>query len=347
MHVQSFVNRPPASHAALVVVTLLPLYLASYRYRLWHPYGGTGSTAVDALSSATFVADWLDVHVIQPFHPSAIAAYCNRSEWHPNLVFTLVDGAEDGMAENVLDFPFYTTEAGASIVLPSFAAHGAGRAGGGITQENMPFRMLFDETWFLSSMTQARPQMAIYKPEQDHKMADALPGTYLPKSRKVDMDLRNTKKAFLEHLDVWLKEKPEFEPDQLTLVNVERTPWQVDTRNLPQEFRRNFGQVLQAAEGMRRLAAMAVQELTRKFTTHSTRRRLYRGMPSMAHTWTPETLLQVNRTRTSRRKPMRISSKPSSTISSSSTSPPKTPRSSHCSESQQPTNTYRSSPSQR
>ncbi|KAK0805939.1 hypothetical protein LTR59_003757 [Friedmanniomyces endolithicus] len=237
MHVQSFVNRPPASHAALVVVTLLPLYLASYRYRLWHPYGGTGSTAVDALSSATFVADWLDVHVIQPFHPSAIAAYCNRSEWHPNLVFTLVDGAEDGMAENVLDFPFYTTEAGASIVLPSFAAHGAGRAGGGITQENMPFRMLFDETWFLSSMTQARPQMAIYKPEQDHKMADALPGTYLPKSRKVDMDLRNTKKAFLEHLDVWLKEKPEFEPDQLTLVNVERTPWQVDTRNLPQEFR--------------------------------------------------------------------------------------------------------------
>ncbi|KAK0816134.1 hypothetical protein LTR57_023976 [Friedmanniomyces endolithicus] len=244
MHVQSFVNRPPASHAALVVVTLLPLYLASYRYRLWHPYGGTGSTAVDALSSATFVADWLDVHVIQPFHPSAIAAYCNRSEWHPNLVFTLVDGAEDGMAENVLDFPFYTTEAGASIVLPSFAAHGAGRAGGGITQENMPFRMLFDETWFLSSMTQARPQMAIYKPEQDHKMADALPGTYLPKSRKVDMDLRNTKKAFLEHLDVWLKEKPEFEPDQLTLVNVERTPWQVDTRNLPQEFR----QLLPAAE---------------------------------------------------------------------------------------------------
>ncbi|KAK1810226.1 hypothetical protein LTR12_015409 [Friedmanniomyces endolithicus] len=238
MQVQSFVNRPPASHAALVVVTLLPLYLASYRYRLWYPYGGTGSTAVNALSSATFVADWLDVHVIQPFHPSAIAAYCNRSEWHPNLVFTLVDGAEDGMAENVLDFPFYTTEAGASIVLPSFAAHGAGRAGGGITQENMPFCMLFDETWFLSSMTQARPQMAIYKPEQDHKMADALPGTYLPKSRKVDMDLRNTKKAFLEHLDVWLKEKPEFEPDQLTLVNVERTPWQVDTRNLPQEFRR-------------------------------------------------------------------------------------------------------------
>jgi len=48
MYVQSFVKRPPAFGAALVVVTLLQLYLASYRYRLWHTYGDAGFSAVDA-----------------------------------------------------------------------------------------------------------------------------------------------------------------------------------------------------------------------------------------------------------------------------------------------------------
>ncbi|TKA72199.1 hypothetical protein B0A55_06960 [Friedmanniomyces simplex] len=271
MYAQSFTNRPPAFYAALVVVTLLPLYLASYHYRLWHPYGGADPAEAVELSSAAFVAEWLDVHVVQPFNPSTIATYCNRTEWHPNLVFNLVDGAEDGLADargSLLDFLFYAIEAGASIVLPGFAANGAGRNASRIAVDKMPFGMLFDEAWLLSSMAEACPQMAIYKPERDHKTADALPGTYVPKSRRVDMDSGKTKKAYLEHLDAWLKEKPDFKPDRLTLVNVERTSWQVDTRNLPQVFRRSFGQVLRTADDIRRLAAVAVQELTRKFTTH-------------------------------------------------------------------------------
>jgi len=80
--------------------------------------------------------------------------------------------------------------------------------------------------------------------------------------------LGNSRKAFLEHFNTWPKEEPEFKPNQLVLANVERTSWQVDTRNLPSGFRRSCGRVLQAAEDMRRLAALAVQRLTRNVTTH-------------------------------------------------------------------------------
>ncbi|KAK4897795.1 hypothetical protein LTR27_004567 [Elasticomyces elasticus] len=51
-------------------------------------------------------------------------------------------------------------------------------------------------------------------------MADALPGVYVPSSRRTGMDLGRTKKAYLDNLDAWLKEKSQSQPDQLTLVNV-------------------------------------------------------------------------------------------------------------------------------
>jgi len=77
----------------------------------------------------------------------------------------------------------------------------------------------------------------------------------------MDEDIGNTKSAYLDHLDAWLKSKPEFQPENLTLVNIERTLWDIDTRSLPQGFRRNFGQLLRLNPLLRRLAATVVKDM--------------------------------------------------------------------------------------
>ncbi|KAK4952482.1 hypothetical protein LTR10_009288 [Elasticomyces elasticus] len=270
MFVQRLAERSSAFYASVVALTLLPIYLVSYQYRLYHPYGATGKTAPLTLSFTNFQETWLSVQTI-PFEASAIAEYCGRTEWHPNLVFDLAEGAAEDVADvrgNMLDFLFYAIEAGASVVLPSIAGAPSRHNSSDIVADKSAFGTMFDQDWFFASMAEACPQMAVYTPEEDHKMADALPGVYIPSSRRMDMDLGRTKKAYLENLDAWLKEKPQFQPDQLTLVNVERTRWQVDTRNMPQRLRRNLGQVLRTATESRRLAAVAVQELASRFATH-------------------------------------------------------------------------------
>ncbi|KAK5677703.1 hypothetical protein LTS10_009586 [Elasticomyces elasticus] len=269
MFVQSLADRSSAFYASVVALTLLPLYLVSFSYRLYHPYGGTGTAAPLTSSFLNFQENWLGVQVV-PFEASAIAEYCSRTEWHPNLVFNLAEGAAEDVADlrsNILDFLFYAIEAGASVVLPSIAGAPTQHNSSEIIADKSAFGTMFDQDWFFASMAEACPQMAIYTPEEDHKMADAMPGVYVPSSRRMDMDLGGTKKAYLDNLDAWLKEKSQFQPDQLTLVNVERTRWQVDTRNMPQRLRRNLGQVLRTASGSHQLAAVAVQELASRFAT--------------------------------------------------------------------------------
>lgn len=266
MHVQNLSTKPHALQAALLVVTLIPLYLASYQFRLRHPYGGPGTPNNARPPSTDFVRDWLDVHVVQPFNPSAVASYCNRTEWHPNLVFNL-DNANGGIGNvrgNFLDFLFFAMEAGASIILPGMATRSE-KDISNVWADRAPFSLIFDEEWFLWAMEQACPQMAVYKPEKGQKMAEAMPGNYLPRSGRMDVDQGNTKKAYLEHLDGWLKEKPQFKPDELTLVNIERSLWEIDARSLPLGLRRNFGQLLRTKPTARRLAVVAMQNLASEY----------------------------------------------------------------------------------
>ncbi|KAK5116306.1 hypothetical protein LTR85_009278 [Meristemomyces frigidus] len=269
MFVQSLSGKPPAFHAALLVVTLVPLYLGSYQYRLRHHYGGAARLRTGRPPSTDFVGDWLESHVVQPFNPSAILSHCNRTEWHPNLVFNL-DNANGGIGNvrgSFMDFLFYAIEAGASIILPGMASRSQTDLSN-VWADRAPFDSMFDEEWFLWAMGQACPQMAVYKPEKGQKMAAALPGNYLPRSRRMDVDPGSSKKMYLEHLDTWLKEKPEFKPDELTLVNLERTLWEVDTRSLPLGLRRSLGQVLRINPRVRRLAAVVVQNLASRYYKH-------------------------------------------------------------------------------
>ena len=267
MRVETWTKKPPAYHAAALVVTLLPLYYGSYQFRLTHPYGGAeASVAIEPAASGDFVSQWLDVHTVEPFNPSAIASYCNRTEWHPNLVFNL-DNANGGIGnvrDNILDFIFFALEAGASIILPGMASRSPTDISN-VWADRAPFDRMFDETWFLWAIKEACPQMAVYKPEKDQKLSDALPGKYLPRSRRMDDDRGYSKSAYVGDLDNWLKTKAEFQPDNLTLVNLERTLWDVDTRSLPQGLRRNIGQLLRVNPTVRRLAATVVRNLATKY----------------------------------------------------------------------------------
>ncbi|KAK4550067.1 hypothetical protein LTR36_003034 [Oleoguttula mirabilis] len=269
MYVQSLANKPPAFYAALLVVTLIPLYLGSYQYRLRYHYGGADSSKGARPVSTDFVGDWLNVHVVQPFNPSPIATYCNSTDWHPNLVFNLenANGGIGNIRGNFIDFLFFAIEAGASIILPGMASRSPTDISN-VWADRAPFDMMFDEEWFLWAMGEACPQMAVYKPEKGQKMADALPGNYLPRSRRLDVGPEYSKKMYLEHLDEWLKAKAGFNPDELTLVNIERSLWEIDTRSLPLGLRRNFGQVLRINPTVRRLAALAVETLASRVYTH-------------------------------------------------------------------------------
>jgi len=175
MQIQSFTKRPPAFHAAVLVITLLPLYYGSYRFRLAHPYGG-GAVVRTRPPSTDFISDWLDVQVVRSFNPSASASYCNRTDWHPNLVFNLdnPNGGIGNVRGNILDFLFFAIEAGASIVLPGMASRSQTDISN-VWGDRAPFGLMFDEPWFLSAMAQACPQMAVYTPKKGQKLAEALP----------------------------------------------------------------------------------------------------------------------------------------------------------------------------
>ncbi|KAI7298110.1 hypothetical protein KC326_g9524, partial [Hortaea werneckii] len=283
MYMQKILNKPPAFHITLLLATLAPLYIGSYHYRLHRPYGGLTKHQPPEqppaiTTSATFIRDWLAVHVIEPFNPSAIATYCNQTHWRPKLVFNLADanGGIGNIRGNFLDFLFYAIEAGAAIMLPSMATRSAADISN-VWASRGTFDLFFDEAWFLNAMAQACPQMAVYKPRLGMGMVEPLEGTYSPPSRRMDVDGGNSREGFRAHLGQWLQEEnrggeeglmtataaEEEGGKEVVLVNVGRTLWEVDTRSLPPGFRRNFGQLLRINPVIRRLAAIVVEQLAR------------------------------------------------------------------------------------
>ncbi|KAI7589214.1 hypothetical protein KC346_g16843 [Hortaea werneckii] len=266
-------NKPPAFHLTLLLATLTPLYIGSYHYRLHHPYGQTTHhrpTVQPAADSTTFIRDWLSVHTLTPFNPSALTTYCNQTPWDPTLVFNLADanGGIGNIRGNILDFVFYALEAGAAIMLPSMATRSPEDLSD-VWAARADFALMFDEEWFVSALGRACPQMRVYKPRAGERMVEPLEGVYAPPSRRVDVEAGNSREGFRAHFGSWLRErKREREgkgkgegQEGMVLVNVGRTLWEVDTRSLPPGFRRNFGQLLRINPVIRRLAAVVVERL--------------------------------------------------------------------------------------
>ncbi|GAB7364412.1 hypothetical protein MBLNU230_g4954t1 [Neophaeotheca triangularis] len=248
MYVRRLTEASPATQLIVLIATLLPIYYISYQYRLIHPFGPPPVASSHPISTAEFIREWLDVHIGDPYNPSPLRTYCNQTEWHPNLVFNLDDanGGIGNVRGNILDFLFFAIEAGASVMLPNVAARSdedisnVWGSGG-----KLPLSTYFDEEWLLTTMLDACPQMAIYPHEPGQQMAEALPGRYKPHSRRMDVDQGNTRKAYLEHLDAWLKATPQLRAHQPH-----------------SRLRRNFGQILRIKPEIRRLAAVAIHALS-------------------------------------------------------------------------------------
>ncbi|KAK4498792.1 hypothetical protein PRZ48_009302 [Zasmidium cellare] len=260
-------NQPRIVYAIFMLATLTPLYYLSYQYHLRHPYGSSlPGNQPPHPSSPQFIRDWLNTHVITPFNSYPLEFYCNQSEWRPSLVFNLANanGGIGNIRGNMLDFLFQSIEAGASIILPGMASRSDDDLSN-VWASRSPFDHFFDEEWFLKTIQEACPDMSVYKPQPDQPLKEAVPGVFYPRTRRADTDFGNNKRAYLESLQTFLDENGQVDPDEVTLVNLERTLWDIDTRSLPLGFRRNFGQLLRINPTIRRLAAIVVQQLSLKF----------------------------------------------------------------------------------
>jgi hypothetical protein len=152
----------------LIICSLIPLYYLSYRF---HPSYGlikntyTHSKPLQFYTPQEFSSLWLSTHLLEPFNPAPLRAFCSNSTWRPHLIFNLADanGGVDNVRAEFLDFLFYAIEAGASIVLPGMARRseaklfdvwGAGRA---------EFGMMFDQAWFVEGLGEACPEMKVWE----------------------------------------------------------------------------------------------------------------------------------------------------------------------------------------
>ncbi|KAL1583828.1 hypothetical protein WHR41_07200 [Cladosporium halotolerans] len=254
-------KRHRTAYGAVLFLVLIPLYYASWQYHAARPSDPSPAHTTRP-PSTNFVGDWLSVQVVEPFDPSALRHHCKSTEWRPTLIFNL-DNANGGIGNvrgNILDFIFSAIEAGASIILPGMAARSStdiSNVWGG----HAPFDAFFDQAWFFETMGKTCPQMTIYRSAEDVRPDNVMPDNYLPSSRRIDLGEENTKQAYLEHLDSWLKSKPDYSPANRTLVNLERTLWDIDTRSLPPSLRRSLPQSLRLNPSIRRLAALATQTL--------------------------------------------------------------------------------------
>lgn len=265
MHIiETATRHKPAAIVACFVFTVVPLYYVSWRYRMSIRQSSSGFHSHTPVWSDRFIDEWLDVQLIEPFDPSPLERYCDRMTWHPNLILNLADanGGIGNVRGNFLDFFMYAIEAGASIMLPDRAARNqddlanvwAGRAA---------FDTFFDEKWFVSSITKACQQLTVHIPAENTTF-ETLQGVYLPRSRRAHEEAEHDRNAYVKELDHWLQEAG-YKEDKLFMVNYIRSLWQFDTRGLPNGVRRTMGQILRINPTIRRIAAMVVQELAKRF----------------------------------------------------------------------------------
>ena len=265
---------------SLSILALFPLYFASYHYHLAHSSALALKPPHNSLilDRSTFIREWLDVHVGDPSKGSSLARLCNQSHirWRPNLVLNLDDanGGIGNVRGNILDFLFFAVEAGASIMLPSFAARSRTDLSS-LWNGKIGFETFFDEDYFVNAFANACPQLDIYKQIDGQGLSPALPARYGPPSMRSDMDPAHTPRSAVGHFNSWLVEQ-QADLSTTVLVNFGRTLWEgPDTRSIPSEIRRDFGGLLRLQPNVRRLAASIVYNLSHRFLIPIDPGRLY------------------------------------------------------------------------
>lgn len=179
------------------------------------------------------------------------------------------NGGIGNIRGNILDFLFFALETGSSILLPGFS---------GRDEENIAnvwgnwkaFGEFFDQEWFLEAMEHVCPAMEVFVLEEGMELKEAVNGergNSWPGSRREDLGVGGSREKVIEGLQRFLEEVDgEGDGDEeMKVLNLERTLWDVDTRSLPLGVRRNFGGLLRIRPDIRRLAAVVVQSLAERF----------------------------------------------------------------------------------
>jgi hypothetical protein len=273
------IRNPTTLHKSLLIIcSLIPLYYLSYRF---HPsYGLINSNThhskpLQSYTTQKFSSLWLSTHLLEPFDPAPLRAFCANSTWRPHLIFNLADanGGVGNVRAEFLDFVFYAIEAGASIILPGMARRseaklfdvwGAGRA---------EFGMMFDRGWFVEGLREACPEMKIWEnveaigaPEEVKKVE----GMFRPEYPFARRD--TTREKWAEELEAWLRArgveiagKDGVVLEQATVVEVGRTMWEIDTRETVLGLRVGLPQVLRLNPDVRAFAGTAMAALESMF----------------------------------------------------------------------------------
>lgn len=243
---------------ATLILTLAPLYYASYKLHSRSNESHRSAITPNILNRTEWQQQWLNTDLLQPWDPLPIQVKCNETRWNSNLVFDLA-GANGGVGNiraEFLDFLFYAIESGASIVLPSMAVRreddlfdvwGAGRAN---------FSNMFDEVWFREAMSEACPQMKIYGTAEELGTGWRKEGqTYdprVPGSRK-----DSSKGQWAQQTEAWLADR-KITTDAPAVVTIEHTMWETNTRGERPAFRRVLGMLLHVRPDVRHYAAIAM-----------------------------------------------------------------------------------------
>lgn len=248
----------------LSLLTLLPLYYFSYTLRTSH----SATTFSHLMSSSEGVtSQWLNSSLLGPFNSTAISAHCAATKWRSNLIFKLDEsnGGIGNVRAHVLDFALFAIEAGAVMILPGMTIRSTDDLFDVWHGKQANFGRMFDEELSVERMKEACPGLKVYRAEEVERLAKKEGGVndvgpYEARSRRVDFDKGNTRKAAVEYTTDWLKDHG-VDSRTLNQMSVRHTMWEVDTRSLGPEFRRNFGQMFPFRSDARRYAAIALQTL--------------------------------------------------------------------------------------
>ena len=254
--------------AALAAITLIPLYYFSYTLRNSH--ATTGALHGSSSSSISFVDQWVNSTLLGPLNTTSIRAHCATTKWRPSLIFKLDEsnGGIGNVRAHVLDFTLFAIEAGAAIILPGMTVRSTSDLFDVWHGQQANFSRMFDEEFFVDVMGEACPQMKIYRLEEVERMGarvHVIGDGYDARSRRVDFDAEiNSREAAVEYTTQWLKDHG-VDGKTLSQVSVRHTMWEVDTRSLGSELRRNFGQMFAFRPDTCRYAAVAVRTLATKY----------------------------------------------------------------------------------
>ncbi|PPJ56709.1 hypothetical protein CBER1_09500 [Cercospora berteroae] len=246
---------------ATLLSTLIPLYFVSYKLHSHTSESHRPGALSKALNRAEWQTQWLNQDLLQPWDPLPIHVKCNETNWVPNLVFDIfgADGGVGNVHAQFLDFLFYAIESGASILLPSMAVrrednlHDWGDVG------EVDLSYMFDEIWFRKAMREACPQMRIYGSEEELGEGwREVESTYDPRSPRSRKD--SSQREWKQQTEAWLSQH-HITGDVPTVVPIQQSMWETNTRAERPAFRRALGTLLRVRPDVRRYAAIAMFNL--------------------------------------------------------------------------------------